>query len=464
MNVFLVQAAAYSPTTERSMPLGIMYLASFLRERSACRVGLFDMQLGARTTAPAVAAARAFGPDLIGIGGMTPDARVMDSLARDFKAAFPTVPIVAGGVHATNASAEVMKNDSIDFLIAGEGEIGCAALVEHLEGKRREEQVPGLFYRRDGNLISNEPAPFVDDLDSLPRPAYDLIDLDAYFRIPRCGVIYSNYRYAAVVSSRGCPYRCAYCHKILGSKWRPRSAESAVDEMEWLARDYWIGDFVIMDDLFNLDPDRINRMARLILDRRLKVKLSFPIWLRGDIMTEESVRLLARAGMFRCMYAVETASDRLQKMIHKNNDLEKIKRIIEYTRAQGVMVHGSFMLGFPTETEAEARATVEWALRSRLHTAAFYRVIPFQGTDLCRMANEYGVKIPENPEGFEFHRANVVNVSAMPDLTINRLKREAYRRFYFSFARLWCIFQVLPNKWRTIPALFAIWIRKAFLW
>ena len=464
MKVLLVQVAAYGPETERSMPLGILYLASTLREQRSCRVELFDMQLKIRDAAPAVAKARTFRPDLIGLSGMTPVANAMDALAGELKKAFPSTPLVAGGAHPTNNPDKVMQNDAVDFVIVGEGEYALAGLIDHLEGKCGLPEVPNLGYRENGSVRHNDPAPYMQDLDSLPFPAYDLIDLEPYYRIPRCGVIYSHRRYAAMITSRGCPYRCAYCHQIMGKKWRPRSAPNVVDEMEQLVRDFGIREFVFMDDMFNLTPERTDQLAELILERGLKVGLSFPIGLRGDIMTGRSVRLLKKAGMFRCMYAVESASERIQKLIGKNNKLDKIKEIIDITRREGVLVHGSFMLGFPTETQAEARSTVEWAVRSRLHTAAFYRVIPYPGTELNRMAKEAGVNLPDDLEGYEFHKANVVNASLVPDAVLNRLKRQAYRRFYLSFRRLWSIFWILPNRGKMLPELFRIWIRKAFFW
>ena len=462
--VFLVQAASYHPEIECAMPLGIMYLAAYLQMKLDCRVRLYDMQLGVRNTDPVIAAAREFEPDLIGIGGMTPDAKVIDELARRFKAAFPGIMVLAGGVHATNYTKDVLANEAIDYVIAGEGELAFAAFIEFMLGHRPLKEVPNLVYRNGDGLQFQAVLPWIEDLDALPFPAFDLIELERYHRIPRCGIIYARRRYAALATSRGCPFQCIYCHKILGKQWRPRSAENVVEEMERLVRDFRIGEFVIMDDMFNWSAERVNQIAHLIIDRGLQIKLSFPIGLRGDIMTDENIRLLKQAGMFRCMYAVETASPRLQRLIRKNNNLEKLRQVIDYTRRQGVMVHGTFMLGFPTETEAEARGTVEWALSTNLHTAAFFRVIPYEGSELMRLARESGAMVPEEKSVYEFHKANVVNISTMSNATLNRLRRAAYRRFYISPLRFFGILRALPNRWRLLPLLLANWVRKAIVW
>ncbi len=446
------------------MPLGLLYLASYLREINKHTVGLHDMQLLENSPQPAVRAALDFRPELIGISGMTADARVIDELATALKRALPNVPLVIGGAHATNYTEQVMANPAVDSVIVNEGESALAAYIDHLHDKRISTEVPNLVFREKGEILRSPAAPYIEDLDSLPFPAFDLLNLQAYYRLPRCGVIYRHRRYAAIISSRGCPYRCAYCHQIHGKKWRARSAANVLDEMESLHAQYDIRDFIFMDDMFNLSAERVDAIAQGIIDRRLSIGLHFPIGLRGDIMTENSVRLLKKAGMYRCMYAVETASERLQKEIGKNNNLTRLKHIIDFTRRQGILVHGSFMLGFPTETETEARATIDFAMRSRLHTAAFYRVVPFQGTRLHRMAVEAGTVMPNDLTRYEFHIANNINISAMPDWTLSHLKQLAYRRFYLSPSRIFAILRDMPNRWRLLPNLLLIWVRKSFIW
>jgi anaerobic magnesium-protoporphyrin IX monomethyl ester cyclase len=466
MRVFLIQAAAYRPEIERAMPLGIMYLASFLRERRGCEAGIVDMQLPGNDVSATLAKTRAFRPDVVGISGMTLDKKVIDALARGVKSELPGAAVVVGGSHASNVPEDAIANTAVDYVIHNEGETAFGDLIGALAGGGGLESVPSLYYRdgAGGEIRHTAPAPAIENLDEVPFPAFDRIDLEGYYRIPRCGLVFARKRYASMVTSRGCPYRCAYCHSVLGKRNRQRSPENVVNEMEALVRDFRIGEFILMDDMFNLSPERTDRIATLIVERGLDIRFSFPIGLRADIMTEQSVRLLKKAGMYRCMYAVETASPRIQSLIRKHNKLERVNEIIAYTRDQGVIVHGSFMMGFPTETEDEARATVDFAVRSRLHTAAFYRVIPFWGTDLYRMAVEAGKPIEKDMDSYEFHKSDSINVSEMPDDVLTRLRRSAYRRFYLNPARLAAIVWTLPNRLRLLPMLAAIWFRKAFLW
>ena len=463
MKVFLVQAATYLPEFDHAMPLGLMSLASYLRRENRADVRIFDMQLGVKTVEPVVEAAGAFRPDLIGVGGMTNDGKVIDALCRRLKEQLPSLPLVVGGPHGNAFQKEVMANEAVDFLIRGEGEVGLSALVRHLDRALPINQVPNLVRREDGALRFNPAAPFIENLDGLPFPDYDAIELEPYYRIKRLGFIYARRRYATIITSRGCPFRCIYCHNLHGRRYRARSAENVVHEMERLIEGHRIGEFIILDDLLNFDRARMSRIAERILERGLDISLSVPTGLRGDLITEEEIGLLRRAGMFRCMFAMDTGSPRLQALTRRRLNLERTLRAIEMARDQGIMVHGSFMIGFPTETEAEGRATIDLALRSKLHTAAFHRAMPFQGTEFYDMAVEAGVRFPEG-EGFDWQKDSRVNASAMPDEALFKLRQEAYRRFYLSFSRLWGIFRTIPNRWRILPGLAGIWIRKAFIW
>jgi len=289
------------------------------------------------------------------------------------------------------------------------------------------------------------------------------VPLETYYRLPRVGVIFSRKRYATMISSRGCPYRCAYCHQIHGKKNRVRSPGNVVAEIRELKERYGIDEIVFVEDMFNLDRERTQEIARRIIGERLDIRMHFPIGLRGDIMDEDTILLLRQAGMYRCMYAIETATPRLQKLIRKNLNLDRVLKVIEQTAAAGVLTHGAFMLGFPTETETEARKTVETALGSALHTAAFYRVVPFRGTYLAELAEKDGKDIPEDSSKFEFHKTKL-NVSRMSDETLDRLKKQAYRRFFLSPRRFWRTWKLLPNKSTLLPELARTFLRKAFLW
>ena len=298
-------------------------------------------------------------------------------------------------------------------------------------------------------------------MDSLPFPAYDVIDVEAYKRLAPPGFIYKRRRYASLMTSRGCPFGCAYCHNVHGRSYRYRSAENVVAEIKQLNDAYGVEEFVILDDLFNLIPERVVRFAELILEAGLDISLNLPTGLRADLMTEEGLRLLRKAGMFRCLFAVDTTSERIQKMTGRRGDIQRTLRMIELADELGILVHGTFIIGFPTETEAEARQTIQTALQSPLHTAAFHRAVPFYGTRLYQIARNAGADLSAAEEDFDVNRDScAVNASEMSNEVLIHLRKEAYWKFYLSRRRLWRLFSLLPNKRYLVPQLGLYWLRK----
>jgi len=173
------------------------------------------------------------------------------------------------------------------------------------------------------------------------------------------------------------------------------------------------------------------------------------------------VLLLKQAGMYRCMVAVESAVPRLQKVMQKNLKIDKVAKIVDFIAGQGIMVHGAFMLGFPTETEEEMEATIDWAAKSSFHTAAFFRVIPFKGTRLFEQVEEAGFHLPTDWSTYEPYQSEI-NLSAVPEERILALRKRAYRRFYWNPKRLWRIFRLIPRKSRMIPYLALLFARRAY--
>jgi radical SAM superfamily enzyme len=181
-------------------------------------------------------------------------------------------------------------------------------------------------------------------------------------------------------------------------------------------------------------------------------------------MTEEGLRLLKKAGMYRCLLAVDTVTPRIQKMMGRNSDVAKTLGMIDLAHELGIMVHGTFIIGFPTETRQEAEATLKAAIGSKLNTVAIHRAIPFHGTELYRIAKEAGAPLQAEEEQYDFSKDSAdVNASMIPNEVLIQLRKRAYRRFYLSPQRIWGIFRLLPNKKVLLPQLFKLWVRKAIL-
>jgi radical SAM superfamily enzyme YgiQ (UPF0313 family) len=217
-----------------------------------------------------------------------------------------------------------------------------------------------------------------------------------------------------------------------------------VEEIAALRRAYGVNDFEFLDDCVNLDRRRFEGILNGLLDRGLHPKLHFSSGLRADLLDEAQIRLLREVGTGEISVAVETASPRLQKLIHKNLNLEKVRRNIELMADLRIFTRGFFMVGFPTETEEELRATIDFAVSTRLHMAGFWILTPFPGTPVYEQFKALGKLSNEvDPRHYDFGRSPF-NGSEVPDRRFYALHEEAYMRFYFRPGRIMRILRDRP--------------------
>ncbi len=430
-------------------PLGCMYLASTIRKQDGVDVRILDMtaeQITYEKLPDMLAEVR---PDLVGISALTYESSGMDRVAAAAKAYRNDLPVAVGGPHPSAYTERVMENPDIDFAVVGEGELTFDDLVRVLRDDGPADPaklagIDGLAYRRDGTVRVNPRTRYVDDLDTLPFPAWDLIPLPVYkkfIRMSRCGLD----DYMTLFTTRSCPYQCLYCHQVFGKGFRTRSPENVLAEIRELHDRYGIRHFEIIDDIFNLDLLRAKRIFDLIIESGMKLRLTFPNGVRGDHLDEEFFVKARQAGVVFMAFAVETASPRLQKKLKKNIDLVKIKRNISLALKYGIFCHGFFMLGFPTETREELLKTSDFAIESDLHTANIFVVNPYEGTGLAEWAREIGRPVLTDFERNYFSK-EFVNLTEVSDEELNRIRKRTVRKFFLNPRRAYRTVRDLPSK------------------
>ncbi len=451
--VLLIKSrSVVSKLKSSSPPLGLLYIAAALRRDLGAEVRVLDALMEPDIPGLAAAEARSFGPDVVGISALTAEAFLAHKLAAAVKESAPGVPVIIGGPYATSDPAEALADGVIDAAVIGEGEATFAELVRLImsEGRRwnapgAADGVAGLALPSEGGVKYTPPRPPIEDLDSLPFPAWDLIDYKKFWRIGSMASVGVR-PYLPIFTSRGCPYRCVYCHQIFGKKFRPRSPESVAEEIAVIHR-LGTRDIEVFDDISNMDPDRFDRIMETMLERGLESRLSFPNGIRGDLLRESSADLLKRVGTGEISIAVETASERLQKLLNKNISLPGVTRAINMLADRRVFTRGFFMLGLPTETEAEMRETIRYARRSRLHMALFFNPNPYAGTEFREMFRRAG-RLPDGVSTIDFEYFGApFNGSEVPDAAYRRLYWLAYYGFYLDPARGWRIARDGPFGW-----------------
>ncbi len=446
MKILFVRPNSEVPSA--APPMGLLSLAGYLREYGDFEIEIFDgrnLESKPGEIADAIKRSR---PDVLGITAFSMENREAHNVAAMGKELFPEMPVVIGGPYPTSQPEEAMADPNIDVAVIGEGERSALALFNALKNDGDWGDIRELAFRRNGALVRTDPVDYIIDLDEIPFPAWDLIDLESYFtREKRKRKTMNQHqmkqRVVQLFTTRGCPYRCAYCHNLFGKRLRYRSIENVIAELKMLKERYGIEEVEIIDDIFNLDLGRAKNIFRRIIEEKLDLKFCFPNGLRSDRMDEEFLDLLKEGGAYRLVFAIESGSPRIQKLIRKNVKLELAQRNIEWAANRGFSLGGFFMIGFPTETEEEVWNTINFALNSKLGTATFFVVIPFPGTDMYQMAKDEGFNLSGS---YEHYQKVAVNVSRVPTDRLEQLRKLALRKFYLDPKRIWRYVRTTP--WR----------------
>ncbi len=335
-------------------PMGLLYLGAYLRERFDAEIRVVNQRVKNESPESLARQAADFGADIVGLSSFTTTAYLLPEMSRCMREALPEALLLLGGPHVSAAGADAMEGVDVDAGVPGEGEISFERIIHAWRDGEDFSSIPGLLWRNDAGeqVVNPGPVEVVQDLDSLPMPAYDLIDLESYWQRQSIAPFRPR-KYASLVSSRGCPYRCMWCHKIFGKRIRMHSAERIVEEMAHLQKTYGIEDFEFLDDNFNFKADRVVRFADVLKSRNLKTRLAFPTAVRGDLVTEEVVEAMHSSGMYFCGFSLETGSPRLQEYTHKRLNIPKFLKGVEMVADRHVYITGFCMMGFPTETEEE---------------------------------------------------------------------------------------------------------------
>jgi radical SAM superfamily enzyme YgiQ (UPF0313 family) len=432
--------------------VGLLYLAAVIRESFGERytVGIYDCGLPAHGRQHLLERIQAERPGIIGFSTMCCEAEWMHELAGAVREAAPEAVILVGGPHPTVVGPEVLADASLDIAVIGEAERTIVELLAALDrGDEALSGVPGIAWRRNGELRRNEPRPFIQCLDDLPRPAWDLVSFDDYSSLDTWNGTLKWQPYAPVVTSRGCPYRCTYCHSIFGKTVRARSPENVVGELEHLAREHGVREVHIIDDVFNFDGPRLLRIAELIEQRGLRLAFAFPNGLRADLLDPELVAALRRMGTYKIHIGIETVTPRFQEMIRKDLEIEKVQRAIELADHEGIATGGYFMLGFPGETREEMMATIRFAAESRLDAAYFFKATSFPGSEFEAQLRQEGRAEETRSEDQHFFSVSR-SYAAVPPEELNELLLLAQKTFYLRPSRIWRGFWKAPRKWRYL--------------
>lgn len=403
------------------MPLGVAYLAAHVRHRFDVRVldaaaegydheeedvnGFFRYGL---SIAGVMDRLREFSPDVVGISTpFSPTYPVVEDIAEAIKRYDPTIVTVTGGNHPTFLARECFlrpKGEFLDYIVMGEGEGPFLQLLEAIDQGAPIEGIGGLTHRRDGALAVQPQKTTIQDIDSIPFPARDLMPLDKYERINVPHIIFSKRKAnTTLFTGRGCPAKCTFCSSTVfwavQKRMRNRSVENVLDEIGECIERYGFREFHIEDDNFTADVTRAKAILRGIIDRGYKIRWSAPNGLAIWTLDEELIRLMKESGVREIVLAFESGDQEvLTRVMHKPLRLRDAIEKVELVKKYRLRHNAFFMIGMPGETMGQMRRTIQFVKELDLEAANLFAFFPLPGTAATELCKKKGYI----PEDFDF--------------------------------------------------------------
>lgn len=401
-----------------------VYVAGALRQAGFEPV-IYDAMTANHDLGRIVREIESIAPDVVLTSAYTASYPKAVELLRAAKSALPGLVTGIGGVHSHFMYEEVLTRDgdAVDFVLRGEGEGTAPELLECLDRGGDLSSVAGIAYRDGGHVVATAPRPLAESLDAL-EPAWDLVDWDLYefYPMPETNL-------AVVSSSRGCDQACTFCsqQKFWGRRWRARSPESFVDELQMLKDRFGVGVVMLADETPTLDGVRWERILDAIVERDLGLHVMMETRV-DDILRDERILPKYRAaGIHHVYVGVERTDQATLDAFKKNTDVEAGKRAIEAINAHDMISETSLVLGLPDDTGETIDATFELARHYDPDLAFFLTIAPWPYADLYDELSPYVVSR-------DYEDYNLVSPVVRPKTmsTEELMSRviDCYRRFY----------------------------------
>lgn len=430
---------------EVTPPLGLMYLAGYLRKYRPGRDHINILDLSVQSEDYVFEKLKE--ADLIGLSSTNRDGLYLKRIMNHVRDINRNCSVILGGPIVSSSLSELYDHFNMDCAVAYEGEQTLLEVVEKFDSDNLPfEAIKGLVYKNGSSQFTGRRETIEDLDDAIPFPAWDLVLenplSEEYWKRKSFAFFRNERKYMGLFTSRGCPYTCIYCHDIFAKRFRAHSAERVVAEIEYLNSKFGIRDFEFYDDTFNFDKDRTRKICDLLIEEKLKINMYFPNGLRADRLEKDIIEKMARAGTKVMCFAIETVSERLQKLLRRNLKFDNINEMIEVAVKNGIHSEGFFMLGHPTETKEEMLATIDFAAKSPLHSAAFSIAIPQKGTEL--FSKYIGEQTPQS-----FGQGYYVYSSAISQLQpqeVRKLLTHTFVKFYLRPLRIIRILKTFPVR------------------
>lgn len=417
MNTPLLEGVAQHPGFP---PLGLAYMAAAL-EQNGFEVKIFDCPVCKTNHEKLRFELASFQPKIVGVTSMTPTIVSALKSARVAREVCPNSKVVVGGPHATFMDKETLAEEpAVDIVVRGEGEETILQLA-NLNNEKGLEDVMGITFRKNGEIIRTADRRFIQNLDSLPRPAYHLVPVDRY-RI-------AGKKMMPIMTSRGCPFQCSFCvaSQMFGARFRGRSPKNVLDELEWLRDEHGAEGLSFHDDTLAFDRERITEICDGITER--KIVLPWGCGTRADTVTKEVLAKMRKAHCNEICFGVESGCQRIRDSLKKRVSTEQCENAIKWAKGEGIFVTMSVILGYPSETRETLKETLDLVHKAEPDDVWLCMATPYPGTELRTLVEKLGWRMLD-----DWRLYNTMNPifedPNLPAAEISKMRRGFYDKFY----------------------------------
>ena len=367
-----------SKAAGRYFPLGLGYLASYLRLYGHHDVQIYEPEAQSLSYQDIESILKDYQPDVVGLTCSTPNYLRAINLAKIAKSC-TQAKIVIGGVHASAIPDYILEQhyQLIDCVVIGEGEQTMLELVNAYENQDKLDGIKGILYQDQTKTIRTPARPFLDDMDSIPFPARDLIDQNLF--TPNL----HNARHRnclTILTSRGCPYNCSFCASriVSGKKYRMHSAEYVLEEMQMLKTDYHARQLLITDDTFTINHERLEKICRGMIDGKLG--LDWFCFSQVNVVNKEILLMMKKAGCYNIGFGIESGDETILKKLGKAIQPEKAIAAVQLARDVGMKTQAFYIFGTSGETKQQMKETIRFSKKVGSTLAFFNMLVPYPGT------------------------------------------------------------------------------------
>ena len=375
-------------------PFWLAYAIGVL-DREGFKIDVIDAPAEGYNSAEVIEKAIRIQPQLIVIDTSTPSIYSDVKTAEALKDVLPAAFIVLVGTHPSALPEETLKlSEKLDAVAKGEYDYTIRDLARCLSNGDDLKNVDGLIFRKDEQIFYNKPRSLIENPDELPFVSQVY---NKYLNIKNYFFAASDYPMVMIITGRGCPFKCFFClypQTFHSRKYRFRSPKNVVDEFEYIVKNLpEVKEIGIEDDTFTANPQRVQKICQLILERKIKIKWYCNV--RADLEAE-TMNWMKKAGCQLMTIGFESANQQILNNIHKNIRVEQIKEFVKNARKAGILVHGCFMAGNPGETKETLQEMLNFAKELNTDTMQFYPLLVYPGTEAYRWAKEKGYLLTQD--------------------------------------------------------------------